>query len=273
MEKQNLLLKMSGKEERSKNLSTTSSFNVISTDRKQRFIDITSTKASSKRDSYILLSPRALKEESKIEKKLNIVNQSSIRDEPIKIIDVVEDANNYLNIEGSEFLFNENFSPGPRYDSNNKLIPYSYVGSSNIFKSSYPYLVKGLSAFQNNINPKFFPHFQFKMKNNQAKKNKGVELIVNDNEIKEKKFNINEFMKNLPKDLKRSINIQENLFKSQEKKEKQEKILEKFLCEKTKKDQDQLLNKKNSSHNLKNVIFDIADIKKNSFDNGFINKW
>jgi hypothetical protein len=111
------------------------------------------------------------------------------------------------------------------------------------------------------------------MKNNQAKKNKGVELIVNDNEIKEKKFNINEFMKNLPKDLKRSINIQENLFKSQEKKQKQEKILEKFLCEKTKKDQDQLLNKKNSSHNLKNVIFDIADIKKNSFDNGFINKW
>jgi hypothetical protein len=273
MEKHNIFLKISGKDEKSKNLSTTSSFNVISTDRKQRFFDITSTNDSSKRDSFVILSARALKEESINDKKSTNINRSSIHYEPIKIIDVVEDANNYLNVEGSRFLFNENFSPGPRYDSNNKLIPYSYVGSSNIFKSSYPYLVKGLSTLHSKIDPKFFPHIQVKLKNKDANKNKGIEFGVNDSEVKEKRNKINEFMKNLPKDLKRSINVQENLFKSQEKKEKQERLLEKFLCEKTKKDQDQLLNRKNSSHIIKNIIFDIADYKKKSFDNGFINKW
>jgi len=89
-----------------------------------------------------------------------------------------------------------------------------------------------------------------------------------------KKNTKNDFLSKLPKDLKQSLNCQENLFKLYDKYEKKTKSLGRLIRDKVKRDEsNDLLINMNQSSNMKKEILGIIEKKNGTVGNDTINKW
>ena len=232
--------------------------------------DLISTRASTIKETDNTLSSN---------RKLNNIKCYKIisgRDVAKKIKSEFEDPSTYLNIEKELIISNIKGNFGPRYDNKNKIIPHSIVGSSSMFEIDIRKLKGTSKAFNKltTLKPNIFPINQERRQSNVSSINnkeffkifEGIESRVQNNDV-------NDFMKSVPRDLKKSLYSQENILKFRIKRKQQISSLNKYICDKSKKENFELLSNQIESNNIKKEICDIVDAKTEKLNNNGENNW
>ena len=80
-------------------------------------------------------------------------------------------------------------------------------------------------------------------------------------------------MKSVPRDLKKSLYSQENILKFRIKRKQQISSLNKYICDKIKKENFELLSNQIESNNIKKEICDIVEAKTEKLTNNGENNW
>jgi hypothetical protein len=255
------------------NISSPSS-KLLATEKKISFNEITSTLASTNREAESTMNSLPNIKNLKFDKKKSLlIKKVSNEQEATKIKAEFEDASNYLRSDNNYSMVNIKTKSGPRFDSNNKIIPYSVVGSPTIFENQFSSLFKSTGKSYSKLITNMNQNVERKLKNCQTINNDEVKGLIDNVEKRVAKSEVNEFLSNVPIDLKRRIAKQENLFKIQKRKEIEEDGLSNRISKKSKKNLSQLLVNLNDSNKIKNEILDIVENKKRKLINYGTNEW
>jgi hypothetical protein len=197
------------------------------------------------------------------------------------------EVNNYFKVDG-QIIVN-----GPRFDSNHNIVSYSVVGPSNIYdftkKNTISFARKMSMNFNNDINK------YREMTKSLSKQNSILELPIKNkpqpslNKITSEKIDkfelekiyenlkrnmTNEKMvKDLPINLKDSLNFQENFFKKIDTINSKVRSLSKNISLKINKKEEELLMNKSSLHRVKTEIHYLIDQKRQGESCNNFNRW
>ena len=197
------------------------------------------------------------------------------RDVTMMIQSEFENPNSYLNTDKELTIVGNKGHSGPRFDKNNQVIPHSIVGSVKIFNNNnlkdFKNSSRSLSVLIPNTNPMI--HQRKKLtKNCQKINNQQFFNIIKDVKSRVLKNNINEFMNEVPKELKKSLKLQEDIFKVNFKQKKEFNNLNNYLCLHSNKNKKDLLANQTHSNKIKNEILEIIENKKSNLGNNQ-NNW
>ena len=207
--------------------------------------------------------------------KINPVKNESIKE---NIKEIFENPNTYFNLSNespNKYIIGKKIQ-GPRYDKNNKLIPYSIVGKI------YQNKTKSISIFEKRLSASiikksfsnYFKKFSFHRKNtfnyedNQFNNQlKTIFSKFDDSIKKNEKKEINSFLKNIPNDLndtvKKHLILQEQSFINQNKINSYRKNLKKKIKEKIKDTNRVLLLSLSDSYREKKELNEFLDKSDN----------
>ena len=155
------------------------------------------------------------------------------------------------------------------------MIPHSIVGSVKIFNNNnlkdFKNSSRSLSVLIPNTNPMI--HQRKKLtKNCQKINNQQFFNIIKDVKSRVLKNNINEFMNEVPKELKKSLKLQEDIFEVNFKQKKEFNNLNNYLCLHSNKNKKDLLANQTHSNMIKKEILEIIENKKSNLGNNQ-NNW
>ena len=220
-----------------------------------------------------ILTPSTPKKRQEI-KKLNIIKKLKEYEEQTKITNLLQEFNKKQ--ENDYFLTQNNikigkFSPEKKnfYDSNNNLIPYSYVGPSSLFNTSISKkaaniktnsLLKYKSNASSSKNKESLHINKNIIIDNKYLKNHFNEIRKRISEIKLQKTEKNKLLLEVPFGIRQSLINQENNFiKLMKEKKLEKKLQEKIRGKCNKKDINELLINKNQFFDQKNQNYTIID--------------
>ena len=220
-----------------------------------------------------ILTPSTPKKNQEI-KKLNIIKKLKEYEEQEKITNLLQEFNKKQ--EDDYFLTQNNikigkFSPEKKnfYDSNNNLIPYSYVGPSSLFNTSISKkapnirtnsILKYKSNASSSKNKESLHINKNIIIDNKYLKNHFNEIRKRISEIKLQKSEKNRLLFEVPFGVRRSLINQENNFiKLIKEKKLEKKLQEKIRGKCNKKDINELLINKNQFFDKKNQNYTIID--------------
>ena len=220
-----------------------------------------------------ILTPSTPKKNQEI-KKLNIIKKLKEYEKQEKITNLLQEFNKKQ--EDDYFLTQNNikigkFSPEKKnfYDSNNNLIPYSYVGPSSLFNTSISKkatnirtnsILKYKSNASSSKNKESLHINKNIIIDNKYLKNHFNEIRKRISEIKLQKSEKNRLLFEVPFGVRRSLINQENNFiKLIKEKKLEKKLQEKIRGKCNKKDINELLINKNQFFDKKNQNYTIID--------------
>ena len=220
-----------------------------------------------------ILTPSTPQKNQEI-KKLNIIKKLKEYEEQEKITNLLQEFNKKQ--EDDYFLTQNNikigkFSPEKKnfYDSNNNLIPYSYVGPSSLFNASISKkapnirtnsILKYKSNASSSKNKESLHINKNIIIDNKYLKNHFNEIRKRISEIKLQKSEKNRLLFEVPFGVRRSLINQENNFiKLIKEKKLEKKLQEKIRGKCNKKDINELLINKNQFFDKKNQNYTIID--------------
>ena len=224
-----------------------------------------------------MTSPNFNKKKSKIKTlfltKVNPVKNKSIKE---NIKEIFENPETYLNLSKdspNKYIIGKRIQ-GPRYDKNNKLIPYSIVGRINKSKSKPKIsFEKRFSFVKKSFSNYYMKRFSFHRKTFNYEENqfnnqlKTIFSKFEDNIKNNEKKEINSFLKNIPNDLndtvKKHLILQEQNFINQNKIDSYRQNLRNKIKEKIKDNNRVLLLSLSDSYREKKELNEYLDKSDN----------
>ncbi len=226
-----------------------------------------------------MTSPNFNKKKSKI-KMLFLSKVDPVKNESIKenIKEIFENPETYFNLSKdsspNKYIIGKKIQ-GPRYDKNNKLIPYSILGRMYQNKSKPKSIFEkrfSASIIKNSFSNYYIKKFSFHRKNtfnyedNQFNNQLKTIFSKFDDNIKNKK-EMNSFLKNIPNELndtvKKHLILQEQNFINQNKIDSYRKILRNKIKEKIKDNNRVLLLSLSDSYREKKELNEYLDKSDN----------